>query len=256
MALNLIILDGADYNFIHENLDVLPCFKRLHNVYGVDLLMCDVFPSTVASTSTIFTGKEPEIKGFCEPDTGHMTTLENLKGPPLWETLKDKMNVKILLAYVMLPPVNIGFPTFNHPKPKRRTRIWLPASEEEIKLHTEYVLERTLKTLVEPGPKFFSATFHTLDTACHLFKSPGERDMFSPNHPFFDYYKQAHEWLNPILPLLEESDFMIISDHGLPAYHPVKIRGAARHDPHGICITNLEHKPRKISEVHQAILDN
>ncbi len=183
MALNLIILDGADYNFIHENLDVLPCFKRLHNVYGIDLLMCDVFPSTVASTSTIFTGEEPEIKGFCEPDTGHMTTLENLNGPPLWETLKDKMNVKILLAYVMLPPVNIGFPEL---RPGRKQEgdvpLWLPTSEEEIKRHTKYVLERTLKTLVEPGPKFFSATFHTLDTACHLFKTPGERDMFSPKN--------------------------------------------------------------------------
>lgn len=244
--MNLIILDGADYNFIHENLDVLPCFKRLHNVYGVDLLMCDVFPSTVASTSTIFTGKEPEIKGFCEPDTGHMTTLENLKGPPLWETLKDQVNVKILLAYVMLPPVNFGFPEL---RPGRKQEgdvpLWLPASEEEIKLHTEYVLERTLKTLVEPGPKFFSATFHTLDTACHLFKKS-----------VLEHYKQAHEWIEPMLPLLEESDFMIVSDHGLPTYHPVKIRGAARHDPHGICITNLEHKPRKISEVHQAILDN
>ncbi len=243
MALNLIILDGADYDIIHKNLDVLPCFKRLHNVYGVDLLMCDVFPSTVASTSTIFTGVEPEIKGFCEPDTGHMTTLENLKGPPLWETLKDEMNVKILLAYVMLPPVNIGFRRFINPK--RRTRIWLPASEEEIKLHTKYVLERTLKTLVEPGPKFFSATFHTLDTACHLFKKS-----------VLEHYKQAHEWIDPMLPLLEESDFMIISDHGLPAYHPVKIRGAARHFSRGICITNLGHKPRKISEVHQAILDS
>ena len=234
--MNLIILDGADYNFIHKNLDVLPCFKRLHNVYGVNLLTCDVFPSTVPSTITIFTGKEPDIKGFCRPDGKRYPLSENLKEPPLWETLKDKMTVKVLYAYVYVPPVNVGFP-------KSRTRLWLPTTEEEVKQHTEYVLEQTLKTLAEPEPKFFSATFHTLDFAAHLFRGK-----------ILDYYKQAREWIEPMLPLLEKSDFMIVSDHGLPCADPVKIKCAAYHDPHGICITNLEHKPSKISEVHQAIL--
>lgn len=241
----VIGVDGATWDIIKPNLDSLPNFKKLLEKYEHSVLECDVRPvHSSASWTTIFTGLKPEEHGIAEfvMDAGRRKELIK-DGMFVWNKVKRSI---VMCVPISLPPMNVNY----------EIRSWEPVvlstTEEEMHKSTRKLLSDTMSAIEYGEADFVAVVFSETDRVGHMFWH--EKDVL------LKHYQSVDSALGKLMPLLENKDFLILSDHGFTDAEETRRNGwdnvrdnqSGGHHPNGIAISNRK-PPSKISEIGRFI---
>jgi predicted AlkP superfamily phosphohydrolase/phosphomutase len=244
----IIGIDGATWDLIKPNIDILPTFKKLTEEGRPKTINLNQKPWSPSVWCSMFCGKTPEEhKHHDFVEDGEIVTRDDINVDFIWDLLDSKgISVKALNVPFIVPPYNYNLEF-------RPVGKGVPVENHELLEEIEKVTEKALDILKNEKPDFFALVYTALDKLSHLHW--GEPILL-------DYYKKVDEAIGKLLPY--DDEIIIISDHGFCDYDKAPIRTLPKstpkgeikgdHHPEAVLITkNIEFEINQPMDVFLAI---
>jgi predicted AlkP superfamily phosphohydrolase/phosphomutase len=242
----LIGLDGLQVEAIEYFKSYLPTLSRI----TFEKLSISGIAHSAPSWTTIFTGvdwQEHNITGFQKPNRGEFFTPQDLKHPYIWETLNEAgISSCAINIPSLIPPVqyNTTFqPHFNV--------NGLNIDGNDL-IQNLSMIEQSFYIAQALDYSFIAFVVVALDKAHHLSSRFCGNELDGALYA----YKAVDMFVNKILNSIND-DYIIISDHGLPAANYVHADGwsVPAHHPQGVFYSSINNVwPKQSNEVHNYML--
>ena len=244
----IIGIDGATWDIINPNIDVLPIFKKLTEEGKSKTINLDQKPWSPSVWCSMFSGKTPEEHQHHDfVEDGEIVTRDDIEVDFIWDLFDQRgISVKALNVPFIVPPYNYNLEF----KPVANG---VPVETHELLEEIESVTEKALDVLKNEKPEVFILVYTALDKLSHLHW--GEPILL-------EYYKRVDEAIGKLLP--HDDEIIIMSDHGFCDYDKAPIRTLPKstpkgeikgdHHPEAILITkNIEFEINQPMDVFFAI---